>query len=243
MTVLPVTNIVPLNQQIHRSLRVAAVAAAQYGDNQRFVQVIVSEFARLVVQYPILLSKDAATGAFYCGAMLGFDEGENLFLEEKHGHEGYRPLNLQRVPFYAHGSELAIDLDHPRVAAAEGQPLFTEAGEPTRYLQSIVATFRELKPGIEMTKRFIATLLELKLLEPITFDLEFDDGSAREVTGLYTVAQDALRELPDATIVQLFRLGFLKLIYLMIASLKQVEVLAQRKNDRLSAGGLARAHR
>lgn len=234
------TNIVPLNQQTHRSLRVAAVAAAQYGDNQRFVQVIVSEFARLVLHYPILVSKDAATGAFYCGAMLGFDEGENLFLKEQHGHEGYRPLNLQRVPFYAYGSDLAIDLDHPRVTAAAGQLLFTEHGEPTRYLQSILATFRELKPGIEMTRRFIETLLELKLLEPVTFDLEFDDGSARAVTGLYTVAQDALRELPDAAIVQLFRLGHLKLIYLMIASLKQVEVLAQRKNDRLTAGGSVR---
>jgi SapC len=229
-----VTNIVPLDRQTHRSLRVATAAAAHYGDNQRFVQVIVSEFARLVVQCPILLSKDAATGAFYCGAMLGFDEGENLFLKDRHGHEGYRPLNLQRAPFYTYGDDLAIDLDHPRVTAVEGQSLFTEAGEPTRYLQSIAATFRELKPGIEMTRRFIETLLELKLLEPITFDLEFDDGSAREVTGLYTVAQDALRELPDATIVRLFRLGHLKLIYLMIASLKQVEVLAQRKNERLT---------
>ena len=44
--------------------------------------VVVSEFPLLAVHYPILLSKDADTGAFYCGAMLGFDAGENLFLAE-----------------------------------------------------------------------------------------------------------------------------------------------------------------
>jgi SapC protein len=233
-----VTNIVPLDKEIHRGLRVQAAAAARYGDNQRFVPVIVGEFPHLVVHCPILLSKDAVTGGFYCGAMLGFDEGENLFLKEGEGHDGYRPLSLQRMPFYASGGELAIDLDHPRVAAADGpgtqcQSLFTEQGEPSRYLRSIVAAFAELTPGIERTKQFIDTLIERRLVEPVELDLEFDDGTALQVTGLYTIAQDRLRELSDATVVELFRRGYLKLIYLMIASLKQVPVLAQRKNDRL----------
>lgn len=232
------TNIVLLNSETHRALRVQAAAAARYGDNQRFVPVITSEFPLLVVHYPILLSKDAATGAFYCGAMLGFDEGENLFLQDFEGHEGYRPLNLQRMPFYASGGEVAIDLDHPRVtsadlAGAHCQSVFTEQGEPTRYLRSIQAAFGELTPGVERTRLFIDMLLEHGLIEPVEFDLEFDDGTALQVTGLYTIAQDRLRELPDATVVQLFRRGDLKLIYLMVGSLKQVAVLAQKKNERL----------
>ena len=75
------TNIVALNNQIHRTLRVQAGASANLGDNQRFVQVVVREFPFLVAHYPILFSKDGNTGAFYCGAMLGIDEDENLFLE------------------------------------------------------------------------------------------------------------------------------------------------------------------
>ena len=43
-------------------------------------------------------------------------------------------------------------------------------------------------------------------------------------------------------VVHLFRLGYLKLIYLMIASLKQVSALAQRKNDRVLARADGRAH-
>ncbi len=76
------THIVVLNNHAHRTLRVQAEAAAKFGDNQRFVQVVVTEFSLLVTHYPILFSKDAETGAFFCGAMLGIDEGENLFLKE-----------------------------------------------------------------------------------------------------------------------------------------------------------------
>jgi hypothetical protein len=237
------TQIVPLNKETHRSLKVDGRASAAYGDSQRFVQVVVKEFAQLVVHYPILFSKNAQTGRFYCGAMLGFDEGENLFLAEWAEREFYRPLTLQRGPFYASGPELAIDLDDPRVGAPGGSPLFTEQGQPTRYLQSIMWAFQDLKPGAELTQLFIARLLELKLIEPIDLQVEFSDGTTRDCVGLYTINQEVLSHLPDEAVVELFRCGFLRLIHLMIASLKQVPVLARKKNSRLlqATDGLAGA--
>ena len=228
------TNIVVLNNQIHRNLRVKAGASAVHGDNQRFVQVPVTEVPSLVVHYPLLFSKDADTGAFFLGAMLGFDQGENLFLsEDGKGQDSYRPLNLQRMPFYVSGSDLAIDLDHSRVSATEGEPLFKEDGEPTPYLQGVVGAFRELRPGFEMTKVFIETLMKHKLIESIVVDVAFDDGTKRQLNGLYTIDRTVLKDLPDAVVVDLFRRGYLLLIYMIIASLKQIPVLAQKKNRRL----------
>ena len=226
------TNIVVLNVRAHRDIRVQAEASAKFGDNQRYVQVVVTEFPLLVTHYPILLSKDSETGAFFCGAILGIDEGENLFLKEGGGYDGYRPLNLQRMPFYVSGDDLAIDLDHSRVATDKGQPLFNDQGEPTAYLDSIKATFQQLKPGMEMTKRFVETLLRFDLLEPIDVVLGFDDGTKRNLADLYTINQEVLRKLPDAAVLELFRRGYLQLIYLLIASLKQIPVLAQKKNNR-----------
>lgn len=227
------THIVPLNKETHRSLKIDARASAAYGDNQRFTHVIVNEFPHLVVHYPILFSKDANTGEFYCGVMLGFDEGENLFLDEWRDLEFYRPLGLQRVPFYAHGPDVAIDLDHPRVGVEGGVALFTEFGDPTRYLQRIIWAFQDLSSGIAVTRHFITRLLELKLIEPISVEAEFDDGTTRDCAGLYTVNQDTLSALPDQTVVELFRRGYLRLIHLMIASLKQFPVLARKKNGRI----------
>jgi hypothetical protein len=229
-----VTNVVILNSQTHRALRVMAAPSARHGDNQRFVSVVVKEFPNLVAHYPLFFAKDSETGAFYCGAMLGFDAGENLFLNESgEGQDAYRPLNLQRGPFFIVGNELAIDLDNSRVGADGGQELFTSDGAPTPYLESIRFAFRELKPGQEMTKVFIDTLLGLKLIEQININLAFDDGTKRDLQGLYTISQDTLRALPDETVLNLFRRGYLHLIYLMIVSLQQVSVLAQKKNRRL----------
>ncbi len=227
------TRIVPLSKETHKSLKVDARASAAYGDNQSFTHVVAKEFPLLVVHYPILFSKDANTGEFYCGAMLGFDEGENLFLEEWRDLEFYRPLGLQRVPFFARGPDVAIDLDHPRVGVEGGTALFTEFGEPSRYLQRIIWAFQDLSSGIDVTRSFITALLQLKLIEPISIEAEFDDGTTRDCAGLYTVNQDALSALPDQTVVDLFRLGYLRLIHLMIASLKQIPILARRKNGRI----------
>ena len=230
------TQIATLNSEVHRSLRVDGRASAAYGDNQRFVQVIVGEFPHLVVHYPILLSKDSLTGQFLCGVLLGYDEGENLYLEDWRERRGYRPLLLQRAPFCAHGRELAIDLDHPRVGVEAGEALFTVDGRPTPYLESIMQAFRYLQPGMQATKAFLARLLELKLIEPIDLEVEFDDGSRRDGVGLYTIDQGALAALADATVVDLHRRGYLCLIDFMVASLKQLPLLTARKNARLLRG-------
>jgi hypothetical protein len=227
------TQIVPLDKETHRSLKVDGRPSAAYGDDRHFVQVNANEFAQLVVHYPLFFSKNSNTGEFYAGVMLGFKENENLFLKEWELREFYRPLALQRGPFYAQGPTLAIDLDHPRVRAEGGKPLFTEYGQPTRYLQSIIWAFQDLMPGMEMTRRFMARLVELNLIEPVDIEVEFEDGSNHKCTGLYTVNQETLSRLPDPVVVELFRRGHLRLMDYMIASLKQFPLLAQKKNGRL----------
>ncbi len=211
-------------------LRVQAQPAPELGDNHRFVQVVVSEFPSLALHYPILFSKDAETGQFYCGAMLGFDVGENLFLDAQRNDSLYRPLNLRRGPFYTAGDNVAIDLDNPRVSAAGEQALFGDAGEPSAYLQSVMGVLQELKPGIEQTKIFIDTLMDLKIIKGVTIKTQFDDGTQREVTGLYTVDPEALTGLNDAPVLDLFRRGYLQLIYLQRVSLEHLPALTRKKN-------------
>lgn len=228
------TNIVPLDKETHRSLKVDTRASAAH-DNKRFTPVMVSEFPQLLVHYPILFSKDASTGRFYCGVLLGFDEGENLYLEEWGEREFYRPLTLQRGPFYTHGRDVAIDLDDPRVGAESGQAIFTEYGQPTKFLQSIIWAFQDLAPGLETTKIFVERIAELNLIEPVDIEVECGDGSVRHCVGVYTVNQDTLSRLSDAVVVELFRRGYLGLLHMMIASLKHFPQLARRKNSRVMA--------
>ncbi|TPG43288.1 multidrug transporter [Sphingomonas koreensis] len=226
-------DIVVLDPSVHADVRVKAGASELHGDDQRFVRIVLREFPLAVVHYPILLTKDAETGAFFCGAMLGIDPHENLFFDRRGKMISYRPLTLQRAPFYLAGDRLAIDLDSSRVSVSDGEPLFDDAGEPTSFTRSILNAFRELKPGIDATAEFIAELLQFDLIEPIDISLSFDDGEKRDLRDLYTIDQDRLRALSDDVVLDLFKKGHLHSISLMIASLKQIPVLARRRNEQL----------
>ena len=224
-------NIVTLDSQAHRHLRVKAGPSASLGDAQRFAPVVPSEFTQMATACPLFLSKDADTGAFYCGAMLGFDEGENLFLDDDAYH-GHRPLSLQRMPFYISGPDLGIDLDHPRLGGADGVAVFDADGKPTAYLERVIASFRDLRAGQEQARVFIETLLEHDLVEAVDLDIAFDDGAHHHIRGLYTINRQSLDGLGDAVVVELFRRGYLLLIHAMLVSQKQLPSLIERRNAR-----------
>ena len=221
------SNFALLNTETHRGLKVRPDAAAKYGDNQRFVSVIPAEFPLLAVHYPILIAKDATNGELALGALLGFDENENLFLTDK-GMDSYRPLNLQRGCFFAANDQVAIDMDSPRIGK-DGEALFDDKGQPTQFLQNVMAIFRELIQGTAQAKQFVETLEKLKLLEAIDINASFHDGSKNTLSGVFTIHQANLRALADDQVLDLFRREYLQAIYLMIASLRQLPVLLQMK--------------
>ena len=191
--------------------------------------VVVSEFSRLATECPIFLSKDINTGAFYCGAMLGFSEGENLLAAEWEHYQGYRPLNLRRGPFFVSGDQLAIDLDDPTIGSS-GDRLFDPDGAPTDRLQAVRQVFDELRSNMDATRAFIGDLVKHRLLTPIEIDLAFDDGIQQQLEDLYTIDQPALRMLPEPLVLEWFRNGRLFLIDAMILSVRQVAGLANRRN-------------
>lgn len=225
-----------VNAETHRDVHIRSRADALLSSARHFVPVVASEFAKLAVRYPILFAKSAETGDFFAGAMLGIEAGENLFIGAAGEQDAYRPLELRRKPFYAVGDSLAIDMDHPRVSRAEGEPLFDADLQPTPYLRSIQAMITQITYGVAETSQFIDRLLSLKLVEPVDISLRFDDGSRHRLDGLYTVSSDSLHALDDREALTLFRDGHLRLAYLMISSLEQVRVLANLHNERLSRG-------
>jgi hypothetical protein len=215
-----VANIELLNPKIHGHLRLAPVDKRM----SHFVQILAPEFTAAATCCPILFTKDAATGAFYAGAMYGFKAGENLLPTEKE-RAGFNPLMLQREGFFMSDRHIAIDRDHPRFSQRDGEPLFDGAGEPGPSLRNMQRTLGEIHGGLERTKAFIAALVELELIEPIDISLQ-SAGERLTLQGLYTVSLDRLREVADEIAVRLFRASHLQLVYTMSASLKHIGRLA-----------------
>lgn len=230
---------VQLNNVDHKDLRVDARRGAALGDDVAFVATFPAEFRELQAYYPIVFRKDGR-GAFSPIALLGFEEGRNLFLDDERWDAAYLPLAIERQPFLIGrgGGELTvhIDLDSPRVGTGAGQPLFREHGGSTDYLERITSVLLTLHNGFERVPAFIEALLAHDLLESFALDVELDDGSINRLAGYYAINEDRLRTLDAAALGGLHAAGHLEPVFMAVASVSNFRDLIERMN-RSRAGG------
>jgi hypothetical protein len=225
------TSLERLNPQDHGRLRLRPRTDSE----PHFIQIVPAEFVGAATCFPVLFSKDPASGAFYPGVMLGLKPGEAP-LRTLAERGGFEPLNLQRDGFFISGDHILIDRANPRFSESEGEPLFDEALQPSMGLRRIQRVLGHLHEGAAQSAAFTRSLVDLKIVEPINVTLSFDDGERLALQGLYTASRDALREIGDADVLRLFRSGHLQLAYTMAGSVNQIRLLAQIRNRRLVEG-------
>jgi hypothetical protein len=240
-----VANRVVLDKQLHRDVRIAATRPTRENAEINAVSVIPREFPRLLAHYPIFFTKNAETGRFELSALLGFQAQENLFFLDGRWDAAYVPLQIQRQPFSLITRrsdeserkpptlEVALDLSQT-VQSQEGQRLFLEDGQPTKFLQGITSMLSALVAGTKETYAFTGRLAELNLIEPVQIDIEFVNGSETKLQGLYWIADAALKALPAAQLAELRDHEFLEWMYFQMASTSQMSELVARKNRLLS---------
>lgn len=219
-----------VNSDTHATVRLRPANQASVP----FVRVVLSEFAAAAVACPLLLSKRLDTGAFYVGALLGFKPGECL-IDSPDGRPAFSSLESAREGFFAIDDNIALDRALDRFASVDGESLFDGAGHPTAPLKAAHAALGQLMASEAATNAFIEKLLSHRLVEPIDVSLTFDDGEKLRLEGLYTVSLDALGELDDAAVLDLFRAGHIHFAYAMVTSLQHIALMARRRNERLAS--------
>ena len=228
-----------LNNIDHKDLRIDTRRSAALGDGVAFAATFPAEFRDLQAYYPIVFRKDA-NGTLSPVALLGFQEGHNLFLDGERGDAAYLPLAIERNPFLIGrgGEEITVhlDLDSPRVRSDVGEPLFREHGGNTGYLDRIASVLLTLHNGLERVPAFIDALLARELLESFVLDIELDDGSVNRLAGYYTINEDRLRALDAAALGELHAAGHLQPVFMAVASTSKFRDLIERMN-RSRAGG------
>lgn len=234
--------LVALDNRIHRGLRVAPERIAAQGARLHMVPVVLSEFLKLCVQYPIVLTKNADTGRFVCVCLFGLAKNENLFWRNNQWDAIYTPLHIARQPFFVGAGEtappdrvdgdfvLCIDAENDSLQQDTGDRIFDEQGDETPYLQKTKAILAALLTGEAETQRFIDKLLALNLVQPMRFDVEYVNRQSQRVEGIYTVDEERMKSLSSAGLIELHSLHYLAPIYTMMASLGHVYSLVNRKN-------------
>ncbi len=229
-----------LNNIDHKDLRVIQAHGAEFGDAIHNCPAYTFEFRDLQADFPILLQATEQDGLIPV-ALLGFEAGENLFLEDATWTALSRPAFLRKGPFLIgqhqadNGEEvrlLSVDLSHPRVTdEGSGEAVFQPLGGRTEYLERTADLLEQIHEGAEHTRRFTAALADLELVESITMDITLRDGSKNQLLGFSAINEDRFRALPGDVLGDLSAKGFLMPLFMMLSSLSNVGRLVQLKEQ------------
>lgn len=231
-----------LDNITHKDLRVITTHSPELGDNVSCIGVFPIEFRRVQAEYPIVFRNNATAGRFEPVALFGFDEGENLFLENDGWNAAYIPLSIERQPFLigfqpntsggrpVDDPVVHVDMDSPRVSGAEGQAVFLEHGGFSPYLEHINAVLKAIHEGHRELQRFSDAISKHELLEPFALEIELNDGSKHRLAGFCTINEEHLAALDGGALAGLHAEGYLEHLYMAMASIANFATLINKKN-------------
>ncbi|MFT7558258.1 MAG: hypothetical protein ACI93R_000152 [Flavobacteriales bacterium] len=236
------SNPIMLNNSTHRNINIDTKKIEQLAARERMIPVVISEFLKLSVQYPIAFIKNSDTGRFLAVAIFGIEEGENLFWENGQWSGVYTPLNIMRQPFSigtdeSNGNEkvICIDTDSPCISRTGGARIFDDEGKETAFLEQAKSILSEIHESEIDTNTFIQCLLEHQLMKSVSLNITLANKEALTVQGIYTIDEEKLESLDKEETYTLHNKNYLKLIYIMIASMGHTYTLIDRKNKTVIA--------
>lgn len=238
------TNLAVLNNIDHKDLKIDTQRSEAAGDGYMCVPTFPREFRAVQVHYPIVFAKNDSTGEYTPLALLGLQEGENLFLSEGKWDARYIPLCAEAKPFLIGagadglGSEeqpwvIHVDMDSPKLSRDKGVNLFKEQGGNSPFVDRIREVLSHVNEGISEVKPFTDLLVKYELLEPFAVETTLKDGKKHKFQGFHVINEERLAKLPPDAITYLHTSGFLFDIYMQAASLSNFSALFDRKNNTL----------
>lgn len=229
------TRHVQLDPVAHRHLRIDTRHLAALGDDVMVAATCPDEFRDLQAHYPVVFRVDGTK--IQPLALLGLQQGCNLFLDAGGWAVPHVPLAMARRPFLIGVGEaptIHVDLDDPRVRVdgEAGEALFLPHGGSTPYLQHVQEVLQRLHAGLARLPAFCDALRAHGLLEPFALDVRLDDGQPHRLSGFHIIDEARLRALDTDAVTALHAAGHLEPLYMAIASLSRFRDLIDRMNRR-----------
>ena len=127
---------------------------------------------------------------------------------------------------------ISVDMDHPRVGARDGEPVFQPFGDNSDYTDQMVDVLQEIERGQVAGEQLVEALLEHDLLEPFSLDVRLDSGERYSLQGFHTIQEEKLAALDGQVLADLSQRGILQACYMVIASMANIARLIELKNKR-----------
>jgi hypothetical protein len=229
---------VALNRTLHADLTISpSPNRFRFAADLLTVMLATSEFYDASRQYPIVFTISPEKRV-QCVALLGFQEGENLFVDKDGQWDGrYIPAYLRRYPFITTDENtegkatVCFDETFDGFNRQGGTPLFRN-GEPSEKLAEIQSFLQNYLLLLKQSWLFGDMLLEKGLLREISATANLVNGQMYGLSGIYVVDEKKLSLLSDDEVTTMFRDGSLPLVYAHLLSLRNLPELADRKGTR-----------
>ncbi len=226
-------NVVALDREQHRNLRVRPLPNLSFLSDITAVPVVVGEFADIARQGPVGFLRSSEGSGLIPVALMGLPEGRNLYLDADGKWTGsYIPAFIRRYPFlFSEDGErmtVCIDRDFVGFNEVEGEPLFDPSGEPAAFTKNAINLLSEYQRQVAMTQAFTKRLQEADVLQDSAAEVRLEDGRSTTINGMLTVDDAKLRAIPETTLKTWFDGGDLGCIYAHRISLGHLVDLCRR---------------
>lgn len=232
-----------LSRQKHKNLRFTPQKDFSYTQKINSVPINVVEFNPASRELPIMFSKDKNDNYLPIAMLSLVNQGHHL-LNDKGGWGAdiYMPAFLRRYPFILSGKgAVCVDTKAPHFANKEtGKPLLTETGEFTPVLKGAMTFLNRYEKQAEKTREYAEACKAAGLLKPCPFKVRQGKAKILRLDNLYMIDVAKLNKLPDETVLEWHKKGWLALSYAHLNSLASFQRLLQRQKEHEKA--IAAAH-
>lgn len=226
-----------LNREQHRKRCIQPSSGFGFARRANSLYLAGIEFNEACKDYAIVFTR-LSGGHVAPVVVLGLRNQENLYVDaQDHWTAPYIPAFVRRYPFVLAdlgGGQMGVAVDEAfeGLNDAQGEPLFDEKGGNTPFLQNALDFLQRFQVEHLRTQAFCRKLEEAGLLVEMSARADLVDGRTFTVAGLMVVDEKKLQELPDATVLSLFRTGELHLVSMHLLSLSNLNRLVQRIAER-----------
>ncbi|MEI7950177.1 MAG: SapC family protein [Gammaproteobacteria bacterium] len=235
-------NIETIDVSRHAKLRVKSNPDFVHAKGANLASISLGEISVCASNYPIVFINTPNNNSLHPVALMGLRPGENVYYDKDGWDSTYVPRMIQSHPFLIAFDDrkddsvmltACLDRSSPFLGETDGVALFTEAGEETDFVKAVNQVLHEIFESEKMTDQFTRKMEELGLISQFDLLLQPLDAEPRKITGMYSLNETKLRELPPEQILELHKLDMLPVCYLMLGSLMQLPNLMKLRNKKV----------
>ncbi len=231
-------NPVPLDKQKHANLALKKDFGLGFTTGINAVPINLIELPQVCHFYPIAFSPDGSATPV---AILGVRDNENLFVSPAGRWEpdSYIPAYIRRYPFIfselpdSDQLTLCVDLNDKVTEEGGEQKFFDEQGEPSQLSQNALEFCKSYHAAAQQTLEFSKDLAAADILVEREAQINVANKTRINFSGFRIVDEEKFAALPDATILDWRKKGWLPFIYAHLFSGAQWQRLTRLLNDRM----------